>query len=144
VVTFPTKKVTFFYESSEKLLYRIDDNSQVLALMSTENNDIPSQSLRRDRFENNLYFFYKENKFAVLQNIKGDGYDNMLQFGGFSAKNVSDFRAVGKQRFIILSKNGNLGYYEFSSKHINKLSELDLNYAGEDLEFCTFNICPKI
>ena len=144
VITFPKKRLTFFYESTEKVLYRIDPDEKVSAMMSTENNDIPNQVLRRDKFENNLFFFYKEDKFAVLQDVSENGYSNMLQFGGFSAKSVADFRAIGKDKFMILTKNGNLSFFEFSSKHIKKILDLDLNYTStSDLEFVTFCICPR-
>lgn len=111
--------------------------------MNSVNNDIPSQTLRRDAQQKNLYFFYKDEKFSVLQNVSADGHENMLQFGGFSAKTVSDFRPIGTDKFIILTKNGHLHYYEFSTNHIKKLAELSLNYGEENLEFCTFNVCPK-
>lgn len=143
ILTFPSKKLAFFYESTEKVLYKIDPNDKVSAMMATQNNDIPSQTLRRDREENNLFFFYKEDKFAVLQGVNAEGYDNMLQFGGFSANQVSDFRAVGQDNFIIMTKNGNLSVFEFSAKHIKKLSEINLNYGDDDLEFCTFDVCKE-
>lgn len=142
-MTFPKKKLAFFYESTEKVLYKIDPNDKVSAMMATHNNDIPSQTLRRDREENNLFFFYKEDKFAVLQDVNEDGYSNMLQFGGFSANQVSDFRAVGQGNFIIMTKNGNLSVFEFSAKHISKVSEINLNYGDDDLEFCTFDVCNQ-
>ena len=68
----------------------------------------------------------------------------MLQFGGFSAKTVADFRAVGRDKFMILTKSGNMSFFEFSDKHIKKILDLDLNYASsDDLEFVTFCVCPK-
>lgn len=141
MLTFPKKRLTFFYESTEKILYKIDPNDKVTGMMATHNNDIPSQTLRRDKYERNLFFFYKQDKFAVLQDVNEDGYSNMLQFGGFSASVVSDFRAVGEDNFVIMTKNGNLSIFEFSAKHIKKISEIDLNYGDDDLEFCVFDVC---
>jgi hypothetical protein len=136
VLTFPSKNLSFFYESTEKVLYRISSEDRVSALMSSENNDIPSQTLRRDKFEQNLYFFYKEDKFAVLVGVNDTGYENMLQFGGFEAKNVADFRGVGEDKFMILNKNGQVTVFHFSAKFIKKMCTFNLNYANDEtLEF---------
>jgi hypothetical protein len=112
--------------------------------MGSENNDVPSQTLRRDRLENNLYFFYKQDKFAVLLGVHDEGYKNMLQFGGFDAKRIADFRGVGEDKFLIMEKTGVLTLFHFSAKFIKKLYTFDLNYEkDENLEFCAMNICDN-
>ncbi len=66
----------------------------------------------------------------------------MLQFGGFDASKVADFRGVDQDKFMILEKSGLITLFHFSAKFIKKLCTYNVNYeADEKLEFCTFNIC---
>jgi hypothetical protein len=141
VITFPSKSLSFFYEATEKVLYRISSSERVSALMGSENNNIPSQTLRRDRLENNLYFFYKKDKFSVLVGVHDEGYKNMLQFGGFDASKVADFIAIGDDKFIIMEKSGALSLFHFSAKFIKKLFSLNLNKKQDDLlEFTSISV----
>lgn len=112
--------------------------------MGSVNNDIPSQILRRDKHQENLYFFYKLDKFAVLVGVHDDGYQTMLQFGGFDAQKVADFRGVGEDKFMILEKTGLVTLFHFSAKFIKKLCTFKLNYENdENLEFSALNICEN-
>lgn len=133
VITFPSKSLSFFYEATEKVLYRISSSERVSALMGSENNNVPSQTLRRDRLEKNLYFFYKKDKFSVLVGVHDEGYKNMLQFGGFDASKVADFIAIGEDKFIIMEKSGTLSLFHFSAKFIKKLFSINLNHKSDDL-----------
>ena len=89
-----------------------------------------------------MYFFYKLDKFAVLVGVHDEGYKNMLQFGGFDASKVADFRGVDQDKFMILEKSGLVTLFHFSAKFIKKLCTFNLNYdSDETLEFTTINIC---